>query len=83
MTRTLALAAALALISTTALAQAPETPPAPVCKSATESPACGEVARLSIVVAVLQAQRNQALAQAADLAAMAEVQKATAPKAAP
>lgn len=79
MTRTLALAAALALISTAAMAQ----DPAPVCKSATESPACGEVARLSVVVAVLQAQRNQALAQAADLAAMAEVQKATAPKAAP
>lgn len=81
--------AALAL-STAAFAQTQEPAKAPVCKAATDSPACGEVfrltaelARASLAMQALQAQRNAALSQAADMAAMAEVEKAQAQAAKP
>lgn len=72
--RALIILTALALASP-AFAQegATPAPPKPTVESLT-----AEVKRLSLIVQVMQAQRNQALAQAADQAAMAEIEKASA-----
>ena len=70
--RALIFLAALALAAP-AFAQegATQAPPKPTVESLT-----AEVKRLSLVIQVLQAQRNQLLSQAADQAAMEAVNKA-------
>lgn len=72
--RLILLCAALAL-ATPAFAQEAKAPPKPTYEQLET-----EVRRLTVVVQMLQAQRNSALSQAADAAAMVEVEKALAEK---
>ena len=71
--RRLIFIAAIALASPAFAQEGPTPSPKPTVESLT-----AEVKRLALVIQVLQAQRNQALAQAADVTAMAEVEKASA-----
>lgn len=73
--RKLIFLAALALASP-AFAQGGQTPPKPTVESLT-----AEVKRLSLVIQAVIIQRNQAMSQIADQAAMAEVEKALAQQA--
>lgn len=79
--RALILLATLALASP-AFAQGGQTPPKPTVESLTAelTAKTEEVKRLSLVIQAVVIQRNQAMSQIADQAAMAEVEKAMAQK---